>query len=278
MDGNPFRPDQPPLTGFPVVLRRERVRRGLKQSILARRLGCDPGTISRWERGERVPRIDHQQQLCQIFSMSIEALGLAGLEVTPAGTLVVAAPITRTEETEDVDRRDFLKYCGVVGATALAGGNDQLGHALGGPHQERLLEDLLALTRSYAEQWGTTSPTVLLPAVRTHLGVLQGLSAFAVSPSLALRLRSVTSETATVAGWLSVLLQNVGDGRAYYGFARDLAREAGDGPRVALALGAPPVRPTRPSPAPARVATRPSLSISSRRRRSLPATRSPRRW
>jgi len=170
--------------------------------------------------------------------MSIEDLGLSGIEVTPAGTLVIGAPTAQKEETEDVHRRDFLKYCGVVGATALVGGSDQLAHALGGPHQEHLVDDLLALTRGYVQQWGTTSPTVLLPAVRTHLGVLQALSACSLSPSLAQRLWSVTSETAAVAGWLSVLLQNVGDGRAYYGLARDLAREAGDGPRLALALGA----------------------------------------
>jgi hypothetical protein len=48
---------------------------------------------------------------------------------------------------------------------------------------------------------------------------------------------SVTSETATVAGWLSVLVKNFGDARRYYTVARDLARDADDSPRLAFALG-----------------------------------------
>src|SRR6202040_1759430 len=56
--------------------------------------------------------------------------------------------------------------------------------------------------------------------------------------ALAQRLYSISSETATVAGWLSVLVENFGDARRYYNLARDLAREAEDGPRLAFALGA----------------------------------------
>lgn len=70
---------QAPL--FHEQIRLERERRGWSQADLAKKVGCDPKTIGRWERGERIPRPYHRQFLYELFEKDAEAFGL--LEVTP---------------------------------------------------------------------------------------------------------------------------------------------------------------------------------------------------
>ena len=59
-----------------------RVVRSWSQSDLATRLGTAETTVSRWERGVALPRLDQFRQLCLEFERSAdEALGL---RLTPA--------------------------------------------------------------------------------------------------------------------------------------------------------------------------------------------------
>jgi len=40
---------------------------GLSQEAMARRLRVDPGTLARWERGERNPKTEHIRQMDRVF-------------------------------------------------------------------------------------------------------------------------------------------------------------------------------------------------------------------
>jgi hypothetical protein len=102
---------------------------------------------------------------------------------------------------------------------------------------ERLLEDLRSIVRTYARQWGTVSPSVLLPCVQRHLALLQQLMKTAQPEAIRRQLGSISAETAVLAGWLSRVASNAGDARGYYGLARELAREAEDGVTRGYALG-----------------------------------------
>ena len=221
-------------------LKRARLQRGQKQAVVAMLVGVDAVTYSRWERGLHLPRLEHVPRLCGALGMSESEFGLSEARPrVPRSVSEEVGPPTAAEE-EDVRRREFLQgACGLLGATALMDW-DRLVSILnnGSGVDERLVDDLLVVTRSYASRWGEVTPTTLLPLVQRQMAVLQ---AYLVNSSRTLgvsqRLLSVSSETATVGGWLSVLVQNFGDARHYYGLARDLAREADDGPRLAFALG-----------------------------------------
>jgi transcriptional regulator with XRE-family HTH domain len=65
-----------------VKLKRERLRRGWSQADLAKRVGSNTKTISRWERNEASPGPFLRQKLAATFEMSIEELGLFSEEET----------------------------------------------------------------------------------------------------------------------------------------------------------------------------------------------------
>jgi transcriptional regulator with XRE-family HTH domain len=243
MNTNPISGTTTAAAEFGRRLKAARLHRGEKQTVTAMNLGVDVATYSRWERGLHLPRADHMPRLTQVLGMSRSVLGLPedGSIVAPSVSLVIGSTSGRSlEEDDDVRRREFLQSaCGLLGATAFLDW-DRLASLLGGQQLDGpLLDDLLVVTRSYASQWGEVAPTTLLPLVQRQGALLQTfLAAAPANPALAQRLYAVSSETATVAGWLSLLVENFGDARRYYNLARDLAREAEDGPRLAFALGA----------------------------------------
>ncbi len=57
-------------------LRRERIRRGWSLDELARKIGIDPKTLSRWEHNKSFPYPVHRQKLSAVFGKTIEELGL----------------------------------------------------------------------------------------------------------------------------------------------------------------------------------------------------------
>ncbi|MBV9690512.1 MAG: AAA family ATPase [Ktedonobacteraceae bacterium] len=57
-------------------LRAARERKRWTQEELAARLETDFETVSRWERGETIPRSDFRRRLCDVFAMPAEELGL----------------------------------------------------------------------------------------------------------------------------------------------------------------------------------------------------------
>lgn len=57
-------------------LRHARELRGWSQARVARAVGIDPVTVSRWERGISVPYPHFREKLCELFGMSAQELGL----------------------------------------------------------------------------------------------------------------------------------------------------------------------------------------------------------
>ena len=61
---------------FHIQLRYEREKCGWSQADLASRVGSDPKTVARWERGKSLPRPYHRQALCALFGKNAEDFGL----------------------------------------------------------------------------------------------------------------------------------------------------------------------------------------------------------
>lgn len=143
-----------------------------------------------------------------------------------------------------MNRRQFLMLSGVSFLDLVAMPTlPDLGRfdtALSGASRvdERLLEDLRAIARTYARQWGTVSPQVLLPCVQRHLALLQQLMKTVQPAPIQRQLGSISAETAVLAGWLSRIANNTGDAHGYYALARRLASEAEDGVGRGFALAA----------------------------------------
>ena len=56
-------------------LRRERELRGWSQKLVAKHIGTDPQTVTRWELGENKPTRHFQTRLCELFGKNAEELG-----------------------------------------------------------------------------------------------------------------------------------------------------------------------------------------------------------
>src|SRR5205807_10578999 len=151
---------------------------------------------------------------CRLFEQSADQLGLVPAEQTVDRAVELGSalgPSTGGRE-DDVQRRQFLQYVGVLGGASMLDW-DRLGTLLRGQADaadEPLLDDLEALTRSYGRQIESMAPMSLLPALRSHLSVLTGCLQAAPPPELRRRLLSLTGRTAVMTGWLSYLLENRG--------------------------------------------------------------------
>jgi transcriptional regulator with XRE-family HTH domain/tetratricopeptide (TPR) repeat protein len=193
-------------------------------------LGVDAHMVGRWERGVRRPAPRYVALLCQLFELPADALGLVDETAPPAET---------TDKEDDVRRRQFLQYLSVVtGATMLDW--DHMAALLRGqtgPSDQVLIDDLEAITRSYARQVERVAPGSLLPALRNHMAVLGGAVQATPPSQQRRRLLSLTGETAVLAGRLSWLMENRGEAKSSWTLAADLGREVGDDTLVASSLG-----------------------------------------
>ena len=68
-------------------LRRVREQHGWSQAHIAREVGTDARTVSRWERGVTSPSPHFRERLCQLFQLDAETLGL----LSP---IILASPST----------------------------------------------------------------------------------------------------------------------------------------------------------------------------------------
>jgi tetratricopeptide (TPR) repeat protein len=134
-------------------------------------------------------------------------------------------------------RRHFIQYLSAVGSATLID-PDKVASALGGITRldERLLDDLEAVTKSLVDDYWTASPASVVPAVEGHLGGLRNLLASQAVGGVGRRLRRIASDTAALGGWLAFRLESRSDAHALWAFAAALAEEAGDGPLRAYAL------------------------------------------
>ncbi len=58
------------------LLRTERIERGWSQAKVAKALGVDVKTVNRWEQGQVIPYPYYREQLCALFGMTAQQLGL----------------------------------------------------------------------------------------------------------------------------------------------------------------------------------------------------------
>jgi transcriptional regulator with XRE-family HTH domain len=65
------RPEPAESLSFDQQIVRARQRVGLSQKALAQHLGVDPGTLAKWERGEREPAPEYRQQLFDFFMTAV---------------------------------------------------------------------------------------------------------------------------------------------------------------------------------------------------------------
>lgn len=91
----------PPLS-FAELLRRHRLARGLSQAALARRVGLDHGSVSRWEAGNRDPYPESVGRLCAALS----------LDGAAKDDFYLAAGVM----PPDLPRRDLLILLGIARA------------------------------------------------------------------------------------------------------------------------------------------------------------------
>lgn len=59
-----------------ISLKAARVNAGMRQKDVANCLGVDTATIINWEHGRTSPRIDQLQELCDLYSISINNIFL----------------------------------------------------------------------------------------------------------------------------------------------------------------------------------------------------------
>ena len=127
---------------FHQQLKRERELHNLSQEELAARVGTDPKTVSRWESGERLPRSDSREALCQLFGKSAEEFGLPEAEARRQARLratgsksvryssqkegLVEAPSVKTFYGRDQERAELEQWivgdaCRVVAVLGIGG-------------------------------------------------------------------------------------------------------------------------------------------------------------
>ena len=76
--------DNAQLRVFSDILKQERRRRGWSQAYLAEKLGTDPNTVGRWERGSHTPNSYACRELCALLDMTLEELGLFNEQLADA--------------------------------------------------------------------------------------------------------------------------------------------------------------------------------------------------
>ncbi len=70
--------------GAKKTIRELREARGWSQLDVAVRVRVSASAVHKWERGQVVPRPQHQQRLAALFGISVEELALGPAEQAPA--------------------------------------------------------------------------------------------------------------------------------------------------------------------------------------------------
>jgi hypothetical protein len=139
-----------------------------------------------------------------------------------------------------IGRREFLcRLAGLAGPFLVIGPVvlDMARNRFGGTPDDRLLDEMAALTRSYLHLHNTVAPAAVRMAIARHFDDLTVLGLKSRSSSISRRIRSMTAQTAILAGWVSFNLQELTAAFMYWSVAHDLALEAGDVSVQAHALG-----------------------------------------
>lgn len=134
-------------------------------------------------------------------------------------------------------RRDLLRYTGMLSAAAILPADIRAQLAFRPTRVDHgLLDAYGAATASYARGFYVVAPGDLLGVVRGHVNRLAGLGDAAMSPDLRERWGGLLSDAAGLAGELALDADRMGEARAYFGLARDVAAQVGDATFQALAV------------------------------------------
>lgn len=218
--------DQPDI-GDAIALLRQQF--GLTRAELVERmwaasddanLGLDTSLIYRWERGEkgrRRPRPSDQYRrlLGLVCEREMQNMGPIG-------------------------RREFLRRLAMLAGSQLLTGPVILDTPIplhAGAPDPQLLDGMAALTRNYLHLHNTVSPSAVRAAIARHFDDLTALALRSHSPSMAARIRSMSAQTAILAGWVAFNLQDMSQALMYWTVAHEMAREAGNMSLQAHALG-----------------------------------------
>ncbi len=94
---------------FPAILKRERALRGWSQADVAGRIGSDPKTVGRWERGLTTPSLYLCQRLCELYGKTIQELGLLSTD-TDQQTLSEDPPDSTHDGRAEQDEASVLPF------------------------------------------------------------------------------------------------------------------------------------------------------------------------
>jgi transcriptional regulator with XRE-family HTH domain len=90
---------------FHKRLKYEREQRGWSQEYLAGKVGSDPKTVGRWERGERLPQAHYRRRLVELFGIDATEFGLAAKRASDREHSSASATAL-TLVSEDDDKQD----------------------------------------------------------------------------------------------------------------------------------------------------------------------------
>src|SRR5690348_8828380 len=111
-----------------------------------------------------------------------------------------------------IGRRKFLRRLAALVTSSLVMGPVILYMArnrFAGTPDDRLLDEMGALTRSYLNLHNTVAPAAVRMAIARHFDDLTLLGLRSRSSSISRRIRSMAAQTAILAGWVSFNLQEL---------------------------------------------------------------------
>lgn len=157
------------------------------------------------------------------YSTDILAAASAHLAIPPALVGLAASRPQGQLNGDDVDRRKFLGSVAATAATPVLGSLPDKATEGGGQAAALRLS-----TSAYRRLDGSTPSRDLSEAVKSHMRLIQSITANASGGGDRNRLAAVGSEAASLAGWLAWDMGDNGSARAWYGSAEKAARSAGD--------------------------------------------------
>lgn len=172
-----------------------------------------PRTVRRWEAGDRQPWPVHAQLLCRVFDATPAELGL-------------------------VKRREFLKLGAATGLALMVDGPGVLSRLLvpgvpSGPRQQ--VDQLAQVTDQLGSWYWRMAPSTILPLASSHQANL--LNQLRAGPHGHDRgLLVLAAQSSVVMALASYRQGDHAEARRHVDLAAHLARQADDGPALALAL------------------------------------------
>ncbi|RKN39786.1 helix-turn-helix domain-containing protein [Streptomyces hoynatensis] len=204
---------------FGRVIRLARLSAGISQQQLGDACGISQSAVSRLE-----------NQRTGAYDMTVLARAATHLRIPMR--LVGLADQLATHPDDNVERRSFLAGAAAIAATPAL---TQPAPPEAGPTAQ--LATLRMATTAFRRLDGMTPSRHLIEPVLAHLRMTQTLTSEAQGDRDRARYAAAASETASLAGWLSWDMGDLGSARTWYGASITAARRSGDSLLSAYQLG-----------------------------------------